>query len=73
MNYQPMQYESESIGTRYYGFNNPAYPDTELLFTVDVQNTSQDDALDDEAYALLQALMPDTWHDWKLSSMMEKL
>lgn len=68
-----MEHEVESIGTRYYGFTNPAYPDTELLFTITVWNTSDDNDLDDKAYGLLQKLMPDTWHDWKQSSMMEEL
>lgn len=67
-----MMYETESIGTRYYGFANPAYPATELLFTITVWNTSKDDDLDDEAFGLLQKLMPDTWHDWKQISMMEE-
>lgn len=71
--WQPTPYEVESIGTRYYGFNNPEFPDTELLFTVDVLNTSRDSDLDDKAYELLQKLMPISWHDWRQSSMMEKL
>lgn len=71
--YEPAVYESESIGVRYYGFTNPEFPSTELLFTVNVLNVSHDDDLDNEAYGLLQTLMPISWHDWRQSSMMEEL
>lgn len=67
MNYQPMVYESESIGTREFKFENAEdFPDTLLMFSVDIQNTSSDDDLDDKAFELLQKLMPISWHDWRL-------
>lgn len=66
MNYQPMVYESESIGTREYKFENEEFPSTYIMVSVDIQNTSQDNDLDDEAYAGLQKLMPISWHDWRL-------
>lgn len=59
-----MQYETESIGTREFYFNHKDYPDTSLVFSVDIQNTSQDGDLDDQGWGLLQKLMPTTWHDW---------
>lgn len=62
-----MEYETESIGTREYKFENAEqFPSTYIMVSVDIQNTSSDSNLDNEAYGLLQALMPDTWHDWRL-------
>lgn len=64
--WQPTPYETESIGTREYKFENEEFPSTYIMVSVDIQNTSSDSNLDNEAYGLLQALMPTTWHSWRL-------
>lgn len=66
-----MQYEVESIGARRYYFTNDNYPDIELVARVGVWNTSQDDELDNQAYGLLQAVHPTTWHDWRLQESVD--
>lgn len=73
MTYEPMRYETESIGEREYWFTNEKYPGTYVVITVDVLNTSQDSDLDDEAYSDLQMFVPNDWHDWRLEETKDKL
>lgn len=66
MNYVPTKYEVESLGDRVFVFVNDEFEGTEVVLSVDVQNTDSDSNVDDKAYGLLQKLFPISWHDWRL-------
>lgn len=73
MNYEPIKYETESIGEREYWFANEKYAGLYVVIKVDVLNTSSNDSLDDEAYEDLQMFVPNDWQSWRLEETKEAL
>jgi hypothetical protein len=55
-----------------YFFANDAYPNTELTFNVNYLIKDLDQpGLEDRAYAMLQMVHPNSWHNWRLEDSME--
>lgn len=57
---------SEATIMKYY-FGHDRHEQTEVSFYVEYDPSNFDEGnLDNEAYAMLQGVFPESWHSWKL-------